>query len=113
MMNVLRVALTASALLLPVVAMAAPRTVALEIQNVSCETCAPFVKKVLSRVSGVSQVAVVEQAGTATATVTFDDAKATPDALAQATTSAGYPSRVKEALASPAATSPSLNALAR
>ena len=62
-------------------------------------------KKVLSRVSGVSHVVIVEQAGIATATVTFDDLKATPDALAQATTSAGYPSRVKEASSSTAAAS--------
>lgn len=109
----LSVAFTLSALLLASGAMAAPKTVALEIENVSCETCAPFVKKVLSRVSGVSQVAVIEQGGTATATVTFDDEKATADALAEATTKAGYPSRVKEAAASPAAPSPSISTVAR
>lgn len=109
----LRIALASSALLLASGAMAAPKTVVLEIQNVSCETCAPFVKKVLSRVSGVSQVVVLEQGGTATATVTFDDEKATADALAEATTNAGYPSRVKGAAASPAATSTSVSAVAR
>ena len=113
MTNMLRIAVTSIALLLADGAIAAPKTVALEIQNVSCETCAPFVKKVLSRVSGVSQVAVVEEGGTATAIVTFDDAKATSDALAQATTNAGYPSRVKEAAASPAAPSTSLSTVAR
>ena len=61
----------------------------------------------------MSQVSIVEVGGTATATVTFDDAKSTSDALAQATTNAGYPSRVKEAAASPAATSASVSTVPR
>lgn len=92
-------ALTASTLLLAGGSMAAPRTVALQVENVSCVTCAPIVKKVLSRASGVSQVAVVERGGTATATVTFDDEKTTADALAQAVSNAGFPAHVKEAAA--------------
>jgi mercuric ion binding protein len=96
MKHVLRAAATASTLLLTGGAMAAPRTVMLEVQNVTCVTCAPVVKKTLARLPGVSQVAVVESEGTATATVTFDDAKVTPDALIAATTNAGYPATLKD-----------------
>jgi len=95
MKTLFRIALTASALMLAGGAMAAPRTVTLEVENVSCVSCAPIVKKALSRVPGVSQVTVVEADGMATATVTFDDEKVTPEALTQATTNAGFPSTVK------------------
>ncbi|MCO6416090.1 cation transporter [Siccirubricoccus sp. KC 17139] len=74
-------------------AFAAERTATLEVQNVSCATCAPIVKRTLSRVPGVSRVAVSEGNGTATATVTFDDARTDVAALVQATTNAGFPSR--------------------
>lgn len=95
MKTLFRIALTASALMLAGGAMAAPRTVTLEVENVSCVSCAPIVKKALSRVPGVSQVTVVEADGMATATVTFDDEKVTPEVLTQATTNAGFPSTVK------------------
>lgn len=98
MKTVLGAATTASILLIASAAIAAPRTVTLQVENVSCATCAPIVKKVLSRMPGVSQVAVVERGGTATATVNFDDSTVTAEALAQATTNAGYPSTVKEAM---------------
>lgn len=74
-------------------ASAAEQTATLEVQNVSCVTCAPIVKRSLTRVPGVSRVAVTERSGTATATVTFDTAKADVAALVQATTNAGFPSR--------------------
>ncbi|MBJ6128243.1 cation transporter [Microvirga splendida] len=95
MKTLFRIALTASALMLAVGAIAAPQTVTLEVENVSCVSCAPIVKKALSRVPGVSQVTVIEADGMATATVTFDDEKVTPEALTQATTNAGFPSTVK------------------
>ncbi|MBD2746040.1 cation transporter [Microvirga sp. BT688] len=95
MKTLFRIALTASALMLAGGAIAAPRTVTLEVENVSCVSCAPIVKKALSRVPGVSQVTVIEADGMATATVTFDDEKVTPEALTQATTNAGFPSTVK------------------
>ncbi|MGD9925158.1 MAG: cation transporter [Pseudorhodoplanes sp.] len=97
MKTLLRTAAAAAALLLAAGgAMAEPRSATLEIENVSCVACAPIVKRVLSRMPGVSQVAVVERGGTATATVAFDDGKVTADALAQATTNAGFPSTVKD-----------------
>lgn len=75
--------------------MAAPRTATLEVENMSCVACAPIVKKVLSRINGVSQVAVVERAGAATVSVMFDDEKISADVLVRATTNAGFPSTVK------------------
>ncbi len=92
----LRAAVVAAALVVAGGAFAAPRTATLEVENVSCVSCAPIVKRTLSRISGVSHVAVVERGGMATATVTFDDEKVTAEALTQATTKAGYPSTVKE-----------------
>jgi len=96
MKTLFRIALTASVLMLAGGAMAAPRTVTLEVENVSCVTCAPIVKRVLSRLPGVTLVTVVEQGGMATATVIYDDEKVTPEALTQATTNAGFPSTVKD-----------------
>lgn len=96
MHTLFRASMAASALLLIAGgAVAAPRTATLEIENVSCAACAPLVKWVLSRVAGVSQITVVERAGTATATVTFDDEKVTAESLARATTNAGFRSTVK------------------
>jgi mercuric ion binding protein len=66
-----RTSLMAAALMLAAPAFAGERTVTLAVENVSCVTCAPIVKRTLSRVPGVSQVVVADQAGTATATVSF------------------------------------------
>lgn len=78
------------------IAFAAERTATLEVENISCVTCAPIVKRTLARLPGVSRVAVVEGSGTATATVTFDAARTDVAALVQATTNAGFPSRAVE-----------------
>lgn len=95
MKHLFRTTLACCALVVGVtVATAAPRDVKLEVENVSCVSCAPIVKRTLARMPGVSQVAVIERGGMAIATVTFDDEKVTADALAGATTNAGYPSRV-------------------
>ncbi len=83
-------------LLSPISAFAVERTVTLDVDHVSCVTCAPIVKRTLSRIPGVSRVAVAEQAGAAAATVTFDDARVTAEALTVATTNAGFPSRLRE-----------------
>jgi mercuric ion binding protein len=76
-------------------ALAAPRTVTLDVQNMTCPVCPLTVKKALERVSGVQQVAV--DYASKTATVQFDDATATADKLTEATKAAGYPSTLKEA----------------
>lgn len=72
-------------------AIAAERTVTLAVDNMYCELCPRMVKKSLTKIEGVSQVAVSFEKKTAT--VTYDDKKTTPAALTAATTSAGYPSR--------------------
>lgn len=100
----LRTVVAASVLMSAGGAFAASRTATLEVENVSCVTCAPIVKRTLGRLTGVSQVVVVERGGVATATVTFDDDKITAEALSQATTNAGYPSSVKEVRNASAAT---------
>jgi mercuric ion binding protein len=91
-----RTVLAFAALSLAGSANAGERTVTLDVDNVSCATCAPIVKLTLSRMPGVSRVVIVVRAGTATASVTFDDARVTADALSVATTNAGFPSRLRE-----------------
>lgn len=93
---VFRTAVTIAALALAGGAAAAQRLATLEVRNVSCASCAPIVKSALSRLSGVSSVSVIERAGIATASVTFDDAKVTTEALTKATKDAGFPSTVKD-----------------
>ncbi len=71
-------------------ALAAERTVTLKVENMTCDLCAPTVKKSLARIKGVIRVEV--SAEKATATVTFDDASTDTAALTTATKNAGYPS---------------------
>ena len=79
---------------LPFVALAAPpKTVTLDVQNMTCGLCPITVKKSLEKVSGVSAVKV--DFDHKTATVTYDPDKAQQEALTKATTNAGYPSTVK------------------
>lgn len=81
----------------PLAARAAEKTVVLDVDNATCELCAPIIKKTLSRVDGVKAVQVAEanaNAG-AVATVTFDDAKADVPKLIAAATNAGYPAHLK------------------
>ncbi|MBA3492968.1 MAG: mercury resistance system periplasmic binding protein MerP [Gammaproteobacteria bacterium] len=71
---------------------ASERTVNLNVDNMSCPACAPIVKTSLMRIQGVVRSEVSTE--TNTATVTFDDAKTGVAALIDATTKAGYPSRL-------------------
>lgn len=86
--------ITTSALLLSLAApaVAAEQTVTLKVDNMSCALCPITVKKSLAQVSGVDAVTVSLEEETAT--VTFDDAKTSAAALVEATTNAGYPSKV-------------------
>jgi periplasmic mercuric ion binding protein len=81
-------------LLSPWSALAAEKTVVLNVDNATCALCAPIVKKTLSRVPGVNAVQIKEADAMsgAVATVTFDDAVTNVSALIAATTNAGYPS---------------------
>ena len=74
-------------------ALAEPRTVTLDIQNMTCAVCPITVKKALEHVSGVQQVTV--DYASKTAIVEFDDMVATIDKLTEATQNAGYPTSIK------------------
>jgi len=74
-------------------ALAASRTVTLDMQNMTCAVCPITIKKALEKVSGVQRVSV--DYASKTATVQFDDTAATADKLIEATRNAGYPSAVK------------------
>ena len=94
----IRISFAAAALALalsPLVAQAAEKTVVLNVDNATCELCAPIVKKTLSRVRGVTAVQVKEANASAVATVTFDDAAADIPTLIAAATNAGYPAHIK------------------
>lgn len=73
---------------------AAPQTVTLDVQNMSCAVCPITVKKSLQAVPGVSDVSI--DFPKKTARVTFDPDKATPADLTATTTHAGYPSTVQK-----------------
>src|SRR6266481_4450550 len=70
-------------------AFAGERTITFAVDNMTCASCPYIVKSSMSAVPGVAKVAVSFLAKTAT--VTFDDAKTNPDAIATASMNAGYP----------------------
>jgi len=72
--------------------LAGERTVTLAIENMYCVACPYIVKQSLAKVPGVDNVIVSFEKKTAT--VTYDDQKATPAKLTDATLQAGYPSAV-------------------
>lgn len=91
----MRQLLIAAFVALPLVALAAPpKTVTLDVQNMTCPVCPITVKKSLEKVSGVSDVQV--DFNQKTATVIYDPDKAQPEAFAEATSNAGYPSTVQK-----------------
>jgi len=71
----------------------AMRTTTLAVNNMTCAMCPITIRKALRQVPGVESAKVDFK--TKTATVRFDPAKTTPEALTEATTQAGYPSTVK------------------
>lgn len=91
----MRKLLLTALVVLPLAALATtPKTVTLDVNNMTCELCPITVKKSLEKVSGVSAVKV--DLDKKTASITFDPDKAQPEALIQATTNAGYPSTVQK-----------------
>ena len=72
-------------------AQAATQTTVLTVENMYCELCPLTVKTAMERVPGVTLVVVNFDAKTAT--VTFDPAIATIEAIAEASTNIGYPAR--------------------
>jgi mercuric ion binding protein len=81
----------------PDAALAANISTVLTVHHAGCVLCAPIVKSTLERVNGVSSVQVSQADGNAdvTATIEYDDALVTPDALIKATTDQGYPAEIK------------------
>ena len=71
---------------------APPQTATLAVDELSCGTCPIVVKKALTRVPGVTATTIDLDAKTAT--VTFDPDKTTTARLTQATTEAGFHSRL-------------------
>jgi periplasmic mercuric ion binding protein len=62
------------------------------IENMTCAMCPITVRKAMEHVEGVKSVDV--DFGSKTATVIFDPAVATPEAIAHASTNAGYPAKL-------------------
>jgi periplasmic mercuric ion binding protein len=68
------------------------RTVTLGVEHMTCAACPITVRKALSHVQGVSVSTVNMDAHTAT--ITFDPARTTPEALVTAVSDAGFPAKV-------------------
>lgn len=67
--------------------------VTLGVQGMTCAACPITVKTALKRVSGVSDVKVDYKTGIAE--VNYDPKKTSPDELAKAVTSVGFPTTVR------------------
>jgi mercuric ion binding protein len=91
-------AVTVALMLSPSTARAADTTVVLNVENATCELCAPIVKRTLSRVWGVKavQVAAAKAETGAVATVRFDDGVINIPALVSAVSNAGFPAHVRD-----------------
>lgn len=72
-----------------------PKTITLDVKNMTCELCPVTVKKALEKTPGVTKAQI--DFAKKTATVTFDPDVSTVAALTQSTTNAGYPSTAREA----------------
>jgi periplasmic mercuric ion binding protein len=92
MRNALRIVAAVATVVAAGRAPATERTVTLAVDNMTCETCPPIVRKSLARIPGVAKADI--SAKTGTATVVFDDTVASVDVLVAARTNAGYPSRL-------------------
>ena len=91
MKQLLAIAATVGMLAFAPAAGAAERTAMLAVENMTCASCPYIVKKAMEGVPGVSGVNVSYEKKTAT--VTFDDAKTTVDAIAQASANTGFPAK--------------------
>jgi mercuric ion binding protein len=74
-------------------ALAAPRTVTLAVEGMTCISCPYQVQAALRKVEGVTGIDV--SFADATAIVIFDDARTDVSALTRATADAGFPSSVQ------------------
>jgi periplasmic mercuric ion binding protein len=99
MMKVLALALFGMTVIAPVTAVpaaaqsaAAERTVTLAVDNMTCALCPITVRRAMESVDGVRAVEIDFEARTAT--VVFDAAVTSAEAVAAASADAGYPARV-------------------
>lgn len=83
----------------PLAARAGEATVVLTVHHAGCVLCGPIVKRTLAHVKGVSGVTVTQANGDAdvTATISYDPAVTSPQAMIRATTGQGYPAEVAKA----------------
>lgn len=92
-MKILSTSLLAAFALASAQAFAETKTVTLSVPGMNCDLCPLTIKKAISKVAGVASVEASYEKKQAV--VTFDDSKATVEALTRATANAGYPSTVK------------------
>ena len=93
-MKSLSVCTLIGSLMLAPAAWAGECTITFAVDNMTCATCPYIVKTTMAAVPGVANVTVSFEAKTAT--VTFDDAKTNPDAIAAASMNAGYPAHPRQ-----------------
>ena len=91
-MKLLRTTMLLAALASPT-AFAETKTVTLSVPGMNCDLCPLTIKKAISKVPGVATVDASYEKKQAV--VTFDDSKASVEALMKATANAGYPSTLK------------------
>jgi len=75
-------------------AFAEVKTVTLSVPGMTCDLCPITIKKAISKVPGVINVEASYEK--LQAVVTYDDAKASVEALTKATANAGYPSTPRQ-----------------
>jgi len=90
MSRLLAIAALAASIFASSSVMATDKTLTLTVKNMDCAACPSIVKGSLEAIPGVAKVTVSYKGKTAT--VVYDDAKASVEQLTSATTRAGYPS---------------------
>lgn len=73
---------------------AAPRTLTLEVKNMTCSACKITVRNALEKVAGVTDARVDYEKKTAT--VQYDPDKTSPEKLTKASADAGFPATVRK-----------------
>lgn len=91
--NIFGIASLAGVLAFSPLALAAPRTVTLDVPGMTCSSCPITVKAALMKLDGVQKVA--PDLDKKVAVVTYDDSKTSAQQLTLATKNAGYPSTVE------------------
>jgi mercuric ion binding protein len=80
----------------PLAAQAGEATVVLDLHHAYCQLCPSIVKRTLDHVKGVTNVMVgqADANGDMSATIKYDDAQSSPEAMIKAATDQGYPAEV-------------------